>query len=54
MGKCGGRELNYASDVDVVFVAEAADGADELFGGYARYEVCDRHLARIGTPPTLA
>jgi len=29
MGKCGGRELNYASDVDVVFVAEAADGADE-------------------------
>jgi glutamate-ammonia-ligase adenylyltransferase len=29
MGKCGGRELNYASDVDVVFVADAADGADE-------------------------
>lgn len=24
MGKCGGRELNYASDVDVVFVAEPA------------------------------
>ncbi len=23
MGKCGGQELNYASDVDVVFVAEA-------------------------------
>ena len=22
MGKCGGRELNYVSDVDVVFVAE--------------------------------
>ena len=29
MGKCGGRELNYASDVDVIFVAEAAEGADE-------------------------
>ncbi len=29
MGKCGGRELNYVSDVDVVFVAEAVDGADE-------------------------
>ncbi|MGH8869036.1 MAG: bifunctional [glutamine synthetase] adenylyltransferase/[glutamine synthetase]-adenylyl-L-tyrosine phosphorylase, partial [Actinomycetes bacterium] len=29
MGKCGGRELNYVSDVDVVFVAEAADGVDE-------------------------
>jgi glutamate-ammonia-ligase adenylyltransferase len=28
-GKTGGRELNYVSDVDVVFVAEAADGADE-------------------------
>ena len=26
MGKCGGRELNYVSDVDVIFVAEALDG----------------------------
>src|SRR5215470_10557073 len=25
MGKCGGRELNYASDVDVIFVAESAE-----------------------------
>ncbi len=24
MGKCGGRELNYISDVDVIFVAEPA------------------------------
>ncbi len=30
MGKCGGRELNYASDVDVIFVAEPAGvGNDE-------------------------
>ncbi|MEU7168907.1 bifunctional [glutamine synthetase] adenylyltransferase/[glutamine synthetase]-adenylyl-L-tyrosine phosphorylase [Streptomyces morookaense] len=29
MGKCGGQELNYVSDVDVVFVAEAANGTDE-------------------------
>ena len=29
MGKCGGRELNYVSDVDVVFVAEPAGGVDE-------------------------
>ncbi|HLU96607.1 MAG TPA: bifunctional [glutamine synthetase] adenylyltransferase/[glutamine synthetase]-adenylyl-L-tyrosine phosphorylase, partial [Thermobifida alba] len=30
MGKCGGRELNYVSDVDVVFVAEpTADAPDE-------------------------
>ncbi|WP_280234436.1 bifunctional [glutamine synthetase] adenylyltransferase/[glutamine synthetase]-adenylyl-L-tyrosine phosphorylase [Nocardia cyriacigeorgica] len=25
MGKCGARELNYVSDVDIVFVAEPAD-----------------------------
>jgi glutamate-ammonia-ligase adenylyltransferase len=25
MGKCGGRELNYASDVDVIFVAAPAE-----------------------------
>jgi [glutamine synthetase] adenylyltransferase / [glutamine synthetase]-adenylyl-L-tyrosine phosphorylase len=29
MGKCGGRELNYVSDVDVIFVAEPESGADE-------------------------
>ncbi|MFE0147561.1 bifunctional [glutamine synthetase] adenylyltransferase/[glutamine synthetase]-adenylyl-L-tyrosine phosphorylase [Nonomuraea sp. NPDC059007] len=29
MGKCGARELNYISDVDVIFVAEPRDGADE-------------------------
>ncbi|GAA5058198.1 bifunctional [glutamine synthetase] adenylyltransferase/[glutamine synthetase]-adenylyl-L-tyrosine phosphorylase [Nocardia callitridis] len=27
MGKCGARELNYVSDVDVVFVAEPADAS---------------------------
>ena len=29
MGKCGGRELNYASDVDVIFVAEPHEGQPE-------------------------
>ncbi|MGW0631404.1 bifunctional [glutamine synthetase] adenylyltransferase/[glutamine synthetase]-adenylyl-L-tyrosine phosphorylase [Streptomyces sp. NPDC002758] len=29
MGKCGGHELNYVSDVDVIFVGESTDGADE-------------------------
>jgi glutamate-ammonia-ligase adenylyltransferase len=29
MGKCGGRELNYVSDVDVIFVAEPAPGTSE-------------------------
>ncbi|MFI6477763.1 bifunctional [glutamine synthetase] adenylyltransferase/[glutamine synthetase]-adenylyl-L-tyrosine phosphorylase [Nonomuraea sp. NPDC050663] len=30
MGKCGARELNYISDVDVIFVAEPVEGADEV------------------------
>ena len=29
MGKAGARELNYVSDVDVIFVAEPREGADE-------------------------
>mgnify|MGYP001941631589 CR=1 FL=1 len=29
MGKCGARELNYISDVDVVFVHAAGEGQDE-------------------------
>jgi glutamate-ammonia-ligase adenylyltransferase len=29
MGKCGARELNYVSDVDVIFVAEPAEGVSD-------------------------
>lgn len=29
MGKCGGHELNYVSDVDVIFVGEPTEGHDE-------------------------
>ena len=29
MGKCGGRELNYVSDVDVIFVAEPWNDTEE-------------------------
>lgn len=29
MGKTGGRELNYVSDVDIVFIHGAANGADD-------------------------
>jgi [glutamine synthetase] adenylyltransferase / [glutamine synthetase]-adenylyl-L-tyrosine phosphorylase len=37
MGKCGGRELNYASDVDVIFVAGPAEGtAGDGDGGALR------------------
>jgi glutamate-ammonia-ligase adenylyltransferase len=30
MGKLGGQELNYVSDVDVIYVAEPVDPADDL------------------------
>ncbi|NLE79970.1 MAG: bifunctional [glutamine synthetase] adenylyltransferase/[glutamine synthetase]-adenylyl-L-tyrosine phosphorylase [Rhodococcus sp.] len=33
MGKCGARELNYVSDVDVVFVAEPADAVASRLAG---------------------
>ncbi len=33
-----------------VKVALSADGADELFGGYARYDVCGRYVDRLGAP----
>jgi glutamate-ammonia-ligase adenylyltransferase len=41
MGKCGGRELNYVSDVDVVFVADGdLDVATRLASDLVR--VCDQ------------
>jgi [glutamine synthetase] adenylyltransferase / [glutamine synthetase]-adenylyl-L-tyrosine phosphorylase len=33
MGKCGARELNYVSDVDVIFVGETADAAETRVAG---------------------
>ncbi len=52
MGKCGGHELNYVSDVDVVFVVEPAEGHDEqaaVRGGTllaaALMRVCADHTA---------
>ena len=36
MGKCGGRELNYISDVDVVFVAESAGGDGDFLAEATR------------------
>ncbi|HZR48255.1 MAG TPA: bifunctional [glutamine synthetase] adenylyltransferase/[glutamine synthetase]-adenylyl-L-tyrosine phosphorylase [Streptosporangiaceae bacterium] len=41
MGKCGARELNYASDIDVIFVAEPADAAAERLAA-AVVQVCAR------------
>jgi glutamate-ammonia-ligase adenylyltransferase len=58
MGKCGGHELNYVSDVDVIFVAEPAEGAQSSEGEQAMraatqlastmMQVCSEHT-REGT-----
>ena len=55
MGKCGGHELNYVSDVDVVYVFEPADGADEAAAARVAaqlaghlMQVCSEHT-REGT-----
>ncbi|MEV1018794.1 bifunctional [glutamine synthetase] adenylyltransferase/[glutamine synthetase]-adenylyl-L-tyrosine phosphorylase [Streptomyces sp. NPDC050264] len=32
MGKCGGHELNYVSDVDVIFVGESVNGGEDTEG----------------------
>jgi [glutamine synthetase] adenylyltransferase / [glutamine synthetase]-adenylyl-L-tyrosine phosphorylase len=50
MGKCGGCELNYVSDVDVIFVAEPVDGVEEAAAmraatqlASAMMRICDDH-----------
>jgi glutamate-ammonia-ligase adenylyltransferase len=35
MGKCGGRELNYVSDIDVIFVSQPAERTDGGSSGAA-------------------
>ncbi|MDF3297231.1 bifunctional [glutamine synthetase] adenylyltransferase/[glutamine synthetase]-adenylyl-L-tyrosine phosphorylase [Streptomyces tropicalis] len=52
MGKCGGHELNYVSDVDVIFVAEPADGADEGKALRAATRLAS-HLMRICSETTV-
>ncbi|MFE7626611.1 bifunctional [glutamine synthetase] adenylyltransferase/[glutamine synthetase]-adenylyl-L-tyrosine phosphorylase [Streptomyces sp. NPDC057509] len=51
MGKCGGHELNYVSDVDVIFVAEPADGAEENKAIQAATRLA-AHLMRICSDTT--
>jgi glutamate-ammonia-ligase adenylyltransferase len=50
MGKCGGRELNYVSDVDVVFVAEPAVPTDDTATEAAALRVATQlasHLMQV-------
>jgi len=50
MGKCGGHELNYVSDVDVIFVAEPAEGsAAGSANGPVEEPVDEQGALRIGT-----
>jgi [glutamine synthetase] adenylyltransferase / [glutamine synthetase]-adenylyl-L-tyrosine phosphorylase len=53
MGKTGGCELNYVSDVDVIFVAEPAEGADEEESAAVATELATR-LMRICSASTAA
>ncbi|TQE35764.1 bifunctional [glutamine synthetase] adenylyltransferase/[glutamine synthetase]-adenylyl-L-tyrosine phosphorylase [Streptomyces ipomoeae] len=52
MGKCGGHELNYVSDVDVIFVGETADGADEQKAVRAATRLA-AHMMRICSETTV-
>ncbi|MFJ2947081.1 bifunctional [glutamine synthetase] adenylyltransferase/[glutamine synthetase]-adenylyl-L-tyrosine phosphorylase [Streptomyces sp. NPDC087226] len=52
MGKCGGHELNYVSDVDVIFVGEAVNGADEDKALRAATRLAS-HLMRICSETTV-
>ena len=52
MGKTGGRELNYRSDIDVIFVYEPVDGADPNVASQAAtrlastmMRICSDHIA---------
>ncbi|WP_327356571.1 bifunctional [glutamine synthetase] adenylyltransferase/[glutamine synthetase]-adenylyl-L-tyrosine phosphorylase [Streptomyces sp. NBC_01304] len=52
MGKCGGHELNYVSDVDVIFVGEPVDGADENKAMQAATRLAS-HMMRICSETTV-
>ncbi|GJF24044.1 MULTISPECIES: bifunctional [glutamine synthetase] adenylyltransferase/[glutamine synthetase]-adenylyl-L-tyrosine phosphorylase [Streptomyces] len=55
MGKCGGHELNYVSDVDVIFVGEPAEGiaeADETKALRAATSLAS-HMMRICSETTV-
>lgn len=52
MGKCGGHELNYVSDVDVIFVAEPTQGTDETKALRAATKLAS-HMMRICSETTI-
>ncbi len=59
MGKCGGRELNYASDVDVIFVAGPGEegppaGGGNPAGDAGAVPAAERSAAALRTASQLA
>ncbi|MEU9803754.1 bifunctional [glutamine synthetase] adenylyltransferase/[glutamine synthetase]-adenylyl-L-tyrosine phosphorylase [Streptomyces sp. NPDC051000] len=52
MGKCGGNELNYVSDVDVIFVGDSPNGEDEGQAVQAATRLAS-HLMRICSETTV-
>ncbi|MEU0132636.1 bifunctional [glutamine synthetase] adenylyltransferase/[glutamine synthetase]-adenylyl-L-tyrosine phosphorylase [Streptomyces sp. NPDC006296] len=52
MGKCGGHELNYVSDVDVIFVGEPIEGAEESGALQAATRLV-AHMMRICSDTTV-
>ncbi|AKN68935.1 glutamate-ammonia-ligase adenylyltransferase [Streptomyces sp. PBH53] len=52
MGKCGGHELNYVSDVDVIFVAEPAEDTPEHTALRSATRLAS-HLMRICSETTV-
>ncbi|MGW2088671.1 bifunctional [glutamine synthetase] adenylyltransferase/[glutamine synthetase]-adenylyl-L-tyrosine phosphorylase [Streptomyces sp. NPDC001880] len=52
MGKCGGHELNYVSDVDVIFVAEPVGGFEESAAVRAATRLA-AHMMRICSDTTV-
>jgi [glutamine synthetase] adenylyltransferase / [glutamine synthetase]-adenylyl-L-tyrosine phosphorylase len=56
MGKCGGHELNYVSDVDVIFVAEPADAQGSGRAGGSRTETgeADAEIRTVQAATRLA
>ncbi|MFD9291753.1 bifunctional [glutamine synthetase] adenylyltransferase/[glutamine synthetase]-adenylyl-L-tyrosine phosphorylase [Streptomyces sp. NPDC060030] len=52
MGKCGGHELNYVSDVDVIFVGEPVNGAEESSALQAATRLV-AHMMRICSDTTV-
>jgi [glutamine synthetase] adenylyltransferase / [glutamine synthetase]-adenylyl-L-tyrosine phosphorylase len=50
MGKLGGRELNYVSDIDVLFCHEPATGADRELAGKLAAAIARELIAGLGGP----